>query len=50
MDKTINLGGIEARVVNDTVRNSNTGILFEVAFDYFRICNGIYYTLRGNTS
>ena len=39
MDKTINLEGIEAIVVNDTVRNSNTGILFEVAFDYFGICN-----------
>jgi hypothetical protein len=38
MDKTINLGGIEARVVNDTVRNSNTGELVEVAFDYFGIC------------
>ena len=49
MDKTINLEGIEAIVVNDTVRNSNTGILF-VAFDYFGICNDIYYRLRGNTS
>ena len=46
MDKTINLGGIEARVVNDTVRNSNTGELVERAFDYFGICkdsNSIFY-------
>ena len=46
IDKTINLGGIEARVVNDTVRNSNTGELVEVAFDYFAICkdsNSVFY-------
>jgi hypothetical protein len=46
MHKTINLGGIETRVVNDTVRNSNTGKLVEVAFDYFGICkdsNSVFY-------
>ncbi len=39
MDKTINLGGIDTRVVNDTVRNSDTSELVEIAFDYFAVCN-----------
>ena len=46
MDKTINLGGIETRLVNDTVRDSNTGKLVEIAFDYFGICkdsNSVFY-------
>jgi hypothetical protein len=38
MDRTINLGGIDTRVVNDTVRNSDTGELVEIAFDYFAVC------------
>jgi len=46
MDETINLGGIKARVVNDTVRNSNTGELDEMTFDYFGVCkdsNSVFY-------
>jgi hypothetical protein len=45
-DKTIRLGGIDTRVVNDTVRNSDTGKLIEVAYDYFAVCkdsNSVFY-------
>ncbi|MFZ1878033.1 MAG: hypothetical protein WBP83_02330 [Nitrososphaeraceae archaeon] len=46
MDKTINFGGIDTRVVNDTVRNSDTGELVEIAFDYLAVCkdsNSVFY-------
>jgi hypothetical protein len=52
-DKTQTIGGIGTRIVNDTVTNSVTGELKEIAIDHFAVCkdsNSVFYFGENTTA
>ena len=52
-NKTQTIGGISTRTVNDTVTNSDTGEVREIAIDHFAVCkdsNSVFYFGENTTA